>query len=183
MDGTLPVALGRAAGTGTHGDASFDALVAGHRARIVRAVALVVGDVGVAEELTQDAFAKAYASWGRVGGYDAPDAWVRRVAIRDAVRRGGRDRRRPEREAMVGGDGLRRDPAAATDARLDVTSALRRLPAQQRAAVVLHYLDDLPVVDVADALGCSPSTARVHLHRARATLAGLLGEELDDDLR
>lgn len=171
------------------GDA-FDALVRDHRARIVRTVALVVGDVGVAEEVAQDAFARAFASWRRVGGYDAPDAWVRRVAIRDAVRRSGRDRRRPEREALAGtrdaGTGrgaAASDPAGGVADHLDVVAAVRDLPPQQRAAVVLHYLDDLPVAAVADALGCSASTAKVHLHRARRTLAARLGEEPDDDPR
>jgi RNA polymerase sigma-70 factor (ECF subfamily) len=44
----------------------------------------------------------------------------------------------------------------------------------QRAAVVLHYLEDLPTDEVARALGCRPATARVHLHRARIRLGELL---------
>ena len=62
-------------------------------------------------------------------------------------------------------------------------ASLQQLSPTQRAAVVLHYFDDLPVAEVAEALGCKPATASVHLHRARARLAELLGEqEVDSDV-
>ena len=64
--------------------------------------------------------------------------------------------------------------------RKDVLDAVRSLPAQQRAAVVLHYFEDRPVAEIADVLGCAPATARVHLHKARTRLAALLDEEVDD---
>ena len=166
-------------------EAAFDRLVAEHRTGLVRSVAHVVGDRQLAEDVVQEALGKAYASWRRVGRYDAPVAWVRMVAVRDAIRVAGRDRRRPVLEARAapvagsaegaGGPlaGAGPDPAA----HLDLHAALDRLPPKQRAAVVLHYLDDLPVAQVGSVLGCSTSTAKVHLHRARATLADLLGEE------
>ena len=53
------------------------------------------------------------------------------------------------------------------------------LAPRQRAAVVLHYYDDLPVLEVARVLNVSESTIKQHLHRARARLAELLGEEAD----
>lgn len=58
--------------------------------------------------------------------------------------------------------------------------AVRLLPLKQRTAVVLFYFEDRPVAEVAQLLGCSPATARVHLHRARRRLAALLGEVVDD---
>ncbi|HEX2030555.1 MAG TPA: sigma-70 region 4 domain-containing protein, partial [Actinomycetota bacterium] len=74
-------------------------------------------------------------------------------------------------------------PAPPSGADLDLARALRQLPAAQRAAVVLHYLEDRPVAEVAALMACSPSTAKVHLHRARKRLAALLGEEDDDVAR
>ena len=62
----------------------------------------------------------------------------------------------------------------------EVLAAVRALPAQHRAAVVMHYFEDLPLAEVADVLGCAQATARVHLHRARLRLADLLHEEVDD---
>lgn len=53
------------------------------------------------------------------------------------------------------------------------------LPKKQRAAVVLHYLEDLPVAAIADILECAPATAKVHLHRGRKALAERLGQPLE----
>jgi RNA polymerase sigma-70 factor (ECF subfamily) len=61
--------------------------------------------------------------------------------------------------------------------RFDVDGAIRQLSGSQRAAVVLHYYEDRPTAEVAAILGCSESTARVHLHHARKRLAALLGED------
>jgi RNA polymerase sigma-70 factor (ECF subfamily) len=59
-------------------------------------------------------------------------------------------------------------------------AAIRSLPAQQRAVVALYYLEDRPMQEVADLLGCSTATGFVHLHRARKRLAGLLSEVTGD---
>jgi RNA polymerase sigma-70 factor (ECF subfamily) len=138
---------------------------------VVRVVAPIVGSVEDAEALTQDAFVKAYLRWPRVGRYDRPGAWVRRVAIRDAVRFAER-RRRP----LPQPDGTR-DALDDVAGRLDLLGAVRALPPRQRACVVLFHLADWPSSDVAEALGCSEATVRVHLHRARAALAALLGAD------
>ena len=53
---------------------------------------------------------------------------------------------------------------------------VRELPPQQAAAVALYYLHDLPIADLADALGCGEGTAKAHLYKARATLAARLDE-------
>jgi RNA polymerase sigma-70 factor (ECF subfamily) len=63
---------------------------------------------------------------------------------------------------------------------LDLIRALKQLPTQQRAAVVLYYFEDRPTAEIAHILGCSESTATVHLHKARKRLAELLGEEALD---
>jgi RNA polymerase sigma-70 factor (ECF subfamily) len=144
---------------------------------IVRVVSPIVGSVTDAEAVAQDAFAKAFARWRRIGRYDRPGSWVRRVAIRDAVRFAERSRRVvPDRPAGS-------DPLDGLAAHLDLHAALSHLPARQRACVVLHYLADWPVSDVAEALGCRDATVRVHLHRARAALAASLeprAEEMTD---
>ena len=61
---------------------------------------------------------------------------------------------------------------------IDLIRAIRQLPPKQRAAIALRYVEDLPVSQIADILGCSTSTASVHLHRARTKLAELLEEEV-----
>jgi RNA polymerase sigma-70 factor (ECF subfamily) len=142
---------------------------------VLRTVELIVRDHGRAEEITQDAFVKLLIEWRRISRYDRPDAWVRRVAIRLAVRtlrrddlwRRVRETLRPRSE----------ESHEASDSPYDLAAAIRRLSAAQRAAVILHYYDDRSTADIAATLGCSESTARVHLHHARKRLARLLQED------
>ncbi len=144
---------------------------------IVRVISPIVGSVADAEAVAQDAFVKAFTRWRRIGQYDRPGAWIRRVAIRDAVRFAERGRRAPSNPPHCS------DPDDAVVARIDLARALTRLSPKQRACVVLHHLADWPTSDVADALGCNEATVRVHLHRARGALALLLEsdhEELPD---
>ena len=61
----------------------------------------------------------------------------------------------------------------------ELLAAIRTLSPRQRAIVVLFYLEDRPMAEVADLVGCSSSTGFVHLHHARHRLADLRGEEVD----
>ena len=140
-------------------------------------VHLVLHDYGHAEEITQDAFVRLLENWEKVSRYDRPGAWVRRVAIRLATRAATRERARAAVESALP------QQSAPTAPDVDLIAAIRELSPQQRAAVALHYLEDRPVMEVADLLGCSVATAKVHLHRARTRLAKLLGEEVESDVR
>jgi RNA polymerase sigma-70 factor (ECF subfamily) len=161
-----------AALTGSHGvdGREFEELFEAEFPSVVRSVFVVCQDLGRAEELAQDAFLELLRQWGRVSGYDRPGAWVRRVAIRKAVQATRREERRPwyERRAAAGTEPPTPQPTTLLDEGL--WFAIRSLPAQQRAVIALFYYDDLSVVDVARALGCSESTVKVHLHRARVAL-------------
>jgi RNA polymerase sigma-70 factor (ECF subfamily) len=141
---------------------------------VVRTCRLIVHERGRAEELAQDAFVQLYRHWRKVSRYESPEAWVRRVAIRMSARFVRRERIRSvlEREGTVTITQDQRD--------VDLEQALAKLPTNQRAAVVLHYFEDRPAVEIAHILGCAEATARVHLHRARRRLAELLGEEVPD---
>jgi RNA polymerase sigma-70 factor (ECF subfamily) len=155
----------------------FEALFRLEFPAIARTTYLIVHDHAVAEEIAQDAFLQLFRKWARVSRYERPGAWVRRVALRMAVRAAQREGRRPNLEqraiGVAPGEGATRDD--------EVLAAVSTLAPMQRAAVVLHYFEDRPVAEVADLLRCSPATAKVHLHRARHRLADLLGEEVDDD--
>jgi RNA polymerase sigma-70 factor (ECF subfamily) len=153
----------------------FDALFRRELGPITRTTYLVVGDWEVARELTQDAFVQALRHWDTVRALDRPGAWVRRVAIRDAVR----SRRRRARGRAIEAEQARADPGLDPDGS-DVRAALLALPARQRAAIALHYLDDLPIAEIAALLGCSAGSVKTHLARGRRALAALLGEAVDD---
>jgi DNA-directed RNA polymerase specialized sigma24 family protein len=151
----------------TQDELAVEAVFAESYSRVARAAFLVVGDREQARELAQDAFVQLLRHWTRVSTHDSPEAWVRVVAVRLALKA----RRRSERAGVALPLG---SVAAPGGDRVDVERAVAQLPTMQRAAVILHYLEDLPTESVARALGCRPATARVHLHRARIRLAELL---------
>ncbi len=136
------------------------------------AVALT-GDRASAEDLVQEAFTRAYRDWERVGRYDRPGAWVRRVVINLSHSRW----RRLRSEARA----LRRlDPEVSVemaDPAPDVWAAVRRLPHRQAAAITLHYVEDLSVAQIAAVTGVAEGTTKSDLHRARTRLAEMLDQE------
>ena len=152
-------------------NADFVGLFHSEYPALVRSTYMIVHDREQARDIAQDAFVQLFSRWRRISKYDRPDAWLRRVAIRMAVRAVRRERMRNRREREF--DQGR--PVGPLD--VDVVRAVAQLPAAQRAAVVLFYLDDRPVREVAEILACSEVTARVHLHRARKRLAEILRED------
>jgi RNA polymerase sigma-70 factor, ECF subfamily len=142
--------------------------------RVTSVVQSLVGRRDVAEEITQDAFVITYARWGRVGAYDRPQDFVRRVALNRAVsslRSRGAERRAL---ARVGG-GHDTDPGTHDPvSEAPLWQHVRRLPARQAQVIALVYVDDLAIEQVADVLGISPSSVKTHLQRARSTLADAL---------
>jgi RNA polymerase sigma-70 factor (ECF subfamily) len=136
---------------------------------------LILGDRGKAEDVTQEAFIQLLSHWKKISRYERPDAWVRRVAIRLAVKAQRRERMREVLERDTSGvQGLK-----APD--MDLANALRQLPLKQRTCVLLFYYEDRPIAEIVDILGISEGAVKVHLHRARERLAVLLGEEVDED--
>lgn len=153
-------------------DEAFRAFFRAEFGHVVRRLTIVTGSRETAEDSAQEAFVKLYARWRKVSGYENPQAWVRTVATRIALRAVGRK----------SGSLVESVPAGTSEERLDLRSAITQLTPRQRAAVILHYFDDLPIDQIADAIGCSASTVKVHLHRARIALATALHEEAPDVL-
>lgn len=140
---------------------------------VLRTTYLVLHDRGRAEEVTQDAFLRLLERWRGVSAIEHPQAWVRRVAVRAAVRAAQQTRLRtapPPDDQRPTWDEL---------PDVDLARAVAALAPQQRAAVALFYLDDLPIEDVAHHLGVSTSTVKQHLFRARSRLASLLSESVE----
>ena len=125
------------------------------------------------EDLAQEAMLRARRHWRRISTFDKPGTWVRRVTINLALN----SRRGVAREARARLAWWDRHEPAEQPQSLDpdLLDALHALSPHQRAAVSLHYLEDRSTSEIADLLGCSESTARVHLHRGRQALAQHLG--------
>lgn len=129
-----------------------------------------------AEDLAQEAMIAAHRSWDRIGLYERPDAWVRRVVSNLSVSL--YRRRAAEGKAVLRLAGRWQEAMPELEPEdEDFWKAVRSLPAQQRRAVALYYLEDMAVDDIAEVLDCSPSTAKVHLFKGRKNLAARLGLE------
>jgi RNA polymerase sigma-70 factor (ECF subfamily) len=160
------------AGRGAESDTTFDAFASEQRQALVAFAWTLTGDVGVAEDVAQDALHATWRAWDRGDGIHHPEAWARQVVANQAVervRRAGRERR------ALGRVGAWPDPTVAlptTDH--EFWDAVRALPARQAQAIALHYLEDRSVAEIAEILGCAPATVKVHLHRGRRALADRL---------
>jgi RNA polymerase sigma-70 factor (ECF subfamily) len=146
----------------------FEAFFADEYGDVLRTVALAIGDRARAEEVTQEAFARAFRRWRTVSRMDRPAGWVYVVAL-------NAERSRFRGEARIGSDAevgelAARDPFEPALARVVVHDLLERLPPRQRAAVVLRYLGELTVPEIARALGCAEGTVKSGLHDALRNL-------------
>ena len=137
---------------------------------------------GSFEEFYEATYGRAALRWRRLRDYQAPEAWVRRVALRLATDRARRARRRAAALLRLRPP---RSPSVELSAEsLDLANALRGLPAGQRQAVVLHHLVGLPVEEIASQLNLPVGTVKSRLSRGRAALARRLApgpEVLDHD--
>jgi RNA polymerase sigma factor (sigma-70 family) len=153
----------------------FDAVFRASYARLVGVLSAMTNDPDLAADCVQEAFVRAHVRWRTVGGYDDPAGWVRRVAlnlVRDHARRDARRRRAQDRlgsERAV--DEQAHDPS---EQPVDVIGALSLIPPQQRMALVLYYVEGLPVREVARDMRVSEGTVKYHLYSGRERLRRLL---------
>jgi RNA polymerase sigma factor (sigma-70 family) len=123
-----------------------------------------------AEDLAQEAFLAAHRDWERIGSYEQPAAWVRRVVANlsvSAFRRRAAEAKALARVAFGRGEPLP-DLAAADP---EFWAAVRALPRRQAQVVALFYLEDRSVADVAETLDMTPGTVKRHLYDGRKALA------------
>lgn len=158
---------------------SFNQFYRAEFASIAAVGAALCGDRAAGEDIAQEALSRAYRDWDRISGYERPGAWVRRVAINLATSRHRRARVEAGSRWRLA-DRDRVEPAL-PDAALWRT--VRALPRRQQQAVALAYVEDLPLEEVAAAMGCSVGSVKSHLHRARQTLAGRLADHQGEESR
>ncbi|WP_117212063.1 RNA polymerase sigma factor [Allorhizocola rhizosphaerae] len=159
----------------------FDEFYAAHYADLVVQIYAYFGDRQEAQDVVQEAFCRALANWRRVAGYDDPAKWVRRVAWNLATSRWRRARtalryllRQRAEEPVVDGPGPER---------VALMQALLALPDAHRRAMVLHYLADLPVAEIAQRERVPEGTVKSWLHRGRLALAAHFTEVENDAVR
>lgn len=164
-------------------DAEFTEFMLGCWPRLVRLGFALTGDRGLGEDLAQTALAKAYASWPLVARAGDPDAYVRKIVV-NACRDGFRRRRVDEVLTNSLPDVMTSDMAS-LEQRSALFAALMRLPAGQRAIVVLRYWLDLTETETAATVGCSVGNVKSQASRALAKLriSMELTDEVNNDYR
>jgi RNA polymerase sigma-70 factor, ECF subfamily len=145
----------------------FAEFYAAHQHGLVLQLYAYFGDLEQAQDVVQEAFVRALDRWARISGYDDPAAWVRRVAWNLATSqwrwsRLARAFISRQRETPVPGPGPER---------VALVAALSTLPLTHRRAVIMHYLADLAVSEIALQEGVAEGTVKSWLSRARAALS------------
>jgi RNA polymerase sigma-70 factor (sigma-E family) len=148
----------------------FRDFVEARSSALLRSGWLLTGDWPSAEDLVQTALAAAWPRWGQLTRQDAPELYVRKIMVNTYLRWRKRrwtgevaTGRLPEMAAYG-------DVFAQVDARQALIAALDRLPARQRAVVVLRYFADQTESQTATAMGCSVGAVKSHASKAMARL-------------
>jgi RNA polymerase sigma-70 factor (ECF subfamily) len=159
---------------------AFAELVQRHRDRMWAVALRTLGDPEEAADALQDAFLSAFRAVGRFRGEAAVTTWLHRIVINACLDRLRRQSIRPA--VPMGDDAMldaiapkNADPTALHEVALDVTAALRQLPAEQRAALILVDMMGYGVDEAARVLDVPTGTIKSRCARGRAKLAPLLG--------
>lgn len=152
-----------------------------HYQRLVGQLYGLTGDLPEAQDVVHEAYARALVRQSEFLAVREPEAWLRTVAMNLAR---NRFRRRWVFDRLIRGGRVYRPadevPGLSPD-RVALVDALRKLNRPTREAIVLHHLADLPVTEVAAALGVSVGTVKARLSRGRAALARDLMDGQSDE--
>ena len=158
---------------------AFRSFIVQRSPTLLRTAYLLVNDRERAEDLLQTALVKTYQVWHRIRDISALEGYVRRTMATTAIS-WWRQRRHREEVVEHPPDQVGPDDAQARLDRDALWDQLRRLPAQQRAVIVLRYYEDLSESEIAGMLGVSAGAVKRHASRALATLRGRITEENEE---
>jgi len=157
----------------------FTAMCRREYSPLVGLLVVAVGDRGQAEDIAQEAWARAWSHWARVSTLDRPDLWVRRVALNLSTSWWRRQQVARHRTAAIGPDTAVDDPPVADD---NLVRQVQALPERQRMAIACRYFADMSVADTAMAMGCREGTVKALTSQAISALrkVAVFDEEHDD---
>jgi RNA polymerase sigma-70 factor (ECF subfamily) len=158
-------------------EVAFARIVQAHHDDMTRVCFVICGDVDIADEAVQAAWPIAWRKLGSLRDPDRLRAWLVSIAANEARLLIRRRRRRTIVEIAVADPGLSRVDPAGSVADIDLTNALARLDAEDRALLALRYVAGFDSTELARATGRSPSGTRARLARLLARLR----TELRDD--
>ena len=157
---------------------TFEEFVTARLGALIRYATVVTWDPHLAEDITQDVLVRAQARWGRIGGLDAPEQYVKRMVLNEFLswrrRRAAQLVYMPTLEDVTPHES---DRTRAVDDRDLTRRLIAGLPPKQRAAIALRYYEDLTDEQIAELLGCRTGTVRSYLSRGLAALRAALPAE------
>ena len=154
----------------------FERLFRSEYPRLVALGIAVTGDPDLARDLAQETMARAHSHWSDVAITDVPEAWLTRVLknlLVDRHRRVAVEARANERathRAEAAMDRSIDDPSTIPESIETFLALLDLLPSRQRMIVALHYVDDLPLAEIAELLEVTTGTIKTQLWKARRTI-------------
>ncbi|TQL70018.1 RNA polymerase sigma-70 factor (sigma-E family) [Nocardioides albertanoniae] len=154
----------------------FSAWVASRGPALQRFAYLVTGNNSDAPDLVQDALIRAMPRWDSLAVSGTAEAYVKRSIVNGSIS-GWRKRRRLVLVDDVEPMATQHEPGPETHDADEAWALVQTLPANQRAAVVLRFYEDLSFAQIATVLDCAEATARSHVHRALAKLRDRLNEQ------
>jgi RNA polymerase sigma-70 factor, ECF subfamily len=157
---------------------SFEDFYASSFQSLTTQIYAYTGDLAASQDLVQEAYCRALARWNKLSRYDDPVAWVRKVAFNLAKSRW----RRIRTSLRYLGTQREQYMEEPSPDRVVAVKALSSLPAAQRRAMVLYYLADLPISEIATQEGVAVGTVKSWLHRGRTALASLLQDREDHNV-
>ncbi len=162
-------------------DNFYEAFLAPMKSRMLRAVWRIIRDPDLVEDTVQDALTVIWRRRERIRLHPNPQALILRIAInvsydvlRRSIRLRSREQQAEEAKAVVSLPGITAPPMESNHVKEAIRAALARLPRKQAVAVLLRLVHGEPYESVAQVLGCSEPTARIHVMRGRARLRRLL---------
>jgi RNA polymerase sigma-70 factor (sigma-E family) len=150
---------------------TLEELVAERLPAVLRLAAVLTGNRADAEDVVQEVLVRAHRDWQKLSRMDRPDLYIRKMVVNEFIS----SRRRVWRLVPSGSgsevdDRVTPDHATTHADRQALLARLAKLPARQRAVLVLRYYEGLPDATIAEILGCAPVTVRSCVHRALARL-------------
>jgi RNA polymerase sigma-70 factor (sigma-E family) len=157
-------------------EVEFAELVSAVSPRLIRTAYAICGDQGTAEDAVQAALISAYRSWKRVRAANSPEAYLRKMVVNQLL-----SWRRLKSWRMTTSMGIGAEPQQVSHESRIVEhelmwAAVARLPARQRAVIVLRYYEGLTEAEIAETLGIRPGTVKSQSSAAIARLRTVLGE-------
>ena len=162
-------------------EAAFDTFFARVWSRLQGQAYVLTGSREQAQDLTQEALLRAWTHWDRIGSFDNPEAWTRRVLHNLCIASWRRSRIRARADGpSVDGAGAVGAPDTSPDDHVALAQALRRLPPAQARALLLHDGLGHTVAETATELGVPEGTVKSWLSRSRRIVAGRLDRSVTE---